>query len=447
MKGDIDKDLAQENLKRISANFELELLRLIKTLNLISQSKELYKGQITFIQALTDKYKLRLSDFTIRLLDLERKSREPAPAADSENLFATPRESPLTPASVAGIVYEIRDYLNEISGDIEKNKNEYLQKLDSIYSVYNLQLGASQTDLDLKLRELQKEIARVAESNGSGIDEKGKTEEVTGIDYVKPSLRQPETVKPAEAETPRARNIDYIGPDEPRKETPRKAPPQAAATPKAKPEIKSTPKTASAEDDKETKIKNSYVIGAGLVILGVIVGVLFYDMLMRMWGVEEVPVSGVKTYSATEARKEPAAQAPAAVTKEEVIAPEAPGKAADAVKQNNNILPIAKPEAVIDGEKAEEAAEVKPPSLPLKTENQPETRPAEPTAGASVNYTVIGVGANVRSGPGMGNDVVTVVKEGDVFKGLGEKQGRWVKIQAPDGKEGWISAKVIRETN
>jgi hypothetical protein len=445
MKGDIDKDLAQENLKRISANFELELLRLIKTLNLISQSKELYKGQITFIQALTDKYKLRLSDFTIRLLDLERKSREPVTAAGTENLFASPKDSPLTPASVAGIVYEIRDYLNEISGDIEKNKNEYLQKLDSIYSVYNLQLGASQTDLDLKLRELQKEIARVAESNGSGIDEKGKTDEVIGIDYVKPSLRQPETVKPAEAEAPRARNIDYIGPDEPKKEIPRKAPSQAAPAPKAKPEIKPAAKTASSVDEKETKIKNSYVIGAGLVILGVIVGVLFYDMLMRMWGVEEVPVADVKTYSATEARKEPPAKAPAAVTKEEVKAPEAPEKAAESVKQNNNLFPIAEPAP--ESEKAVEAGEVKLPSAPLKTDMEPETPPAEPPAGASVNYTVIGAGANVRSGPGMGNDVVTVVKEGDVFKGLGEKQGRWVKIQAPDGKEGWISAKVIRETN
>jgi hypothetical protein len=344
-------------------------------------------------------------------------------------------------------VYEIRDYLNEISSDIEKNKNEYLQKLDSIYSVYNLQLGASQTDLDLKLRELQKEIARVAESNGSGIDEKGKTEEVTGIDYVKPSLRQPETVKPAEAETPRARNIDYIGPDEPKKEAPRKAPSQAAPAPKAKPEIKPAAKTASSEDEKEAKIKNSYVIGAGLIILGIIVGVLFYDMLMRMWGVEEVPVTDVKTYSTTEARKEPAAEAPTAVTKEELKAPEAPRKAADAVEQNNNLIPIAKPEAVVDGEKADEAAEVKSPPVPVKTEMEPETQPAEPPAGAAVNYTVIGAGANVRSGPGMGNDVVTVVKEGDVFRGLGEKQGRWVKIQAPDGKEGWISAKVIREAN
>lgn len=408
MKGDIDKEFAQENLKRISANFELELLRLIRTLNLISQSKELYKGQITFIQSLTDKYKLRLSDFTIRLLDLERNSREPSHAHDSESLFGVPREPALTPAAVAGIVHEIRDYLNEISSDIEKNQNEYLNKLDSVYSVYNLQLGASQTDLDIKLRELQKEISRVAESNGSGLNEKEKTEEVTGIDYVKPTLQQPETVKP------RVRNIDYIGPDEPPKQVSHKAAPQAASA-KPKAEIKSTPKTASADSDNDAKIKNSYFIGAGLLILGIIVGVLFYDMLMRMWGVEEVSVVDAETYSVSSTKKEPAAESPASV-KKEVKAPEAPAQT-----------------------KAEPAT---PPDAKL-----PGQAPAEAPAGGSANYTVVGVGANVRSGPGMGNDVVTFVKEGDVFKGLGEKQGRWVKIQAPDGKEGWISTKVIRETD
>ena len=434
MKGDIDKEFVQENLKRISANFELELLRLIRTLNLISQSKELYKGQITFIQSLTDKYKLRLSDFTIRLLDLERNSREPSHAHDSENLFGVPREPALTPASVAGIVHEIRDYLNEISSDIEKNQNEYLNKLDSVYSVYNLQLGASQTDLDLKLRELQKEISRVAESNGSGMSEKEKTEEVTGIDYVKPTLQQPETVKP------RVRNIDYIGPDEPKKQVSQKAAPQAAASAKPKAEIKSTPKTASADPDKDAKIKNSYFIGAGLLILGIIVGVLFYDMLMRMWGVEEVSVVDTETYSVSSIKKEPAAESPATIEKDEVKAPE------DAAQKNNS-FPLAKPAADVKGDKTEPSVQTAAQSVPPPNAKLPGQAPAEAPAGGSANYTVVGVGANVRSGPGMGNDVVTFVKEGDVFKGLGEKQGRWVKIQAPDGKEGWISTKVIRETD
>lgn len=420
MKGDIDKDLAQDSLKRISANFELELLRLIKTLNLISQSKELYKGQITFIQALTDRYKLRLSDFTIKLLDLERKSREPQKGGDGENLFTAPKEQELTPSAVADVVFEIRDYLNGISDEIERSKEEYLQKLDSVYSVYNLQLGASQTDLDLKLRELQKEIARASESNGSGQKEAVTAEDVTSIDYVKPSLRQPETVKPAETVKPRERNIDYIGPDEP----PASAA-QTAPSAKPKPEIKSTPKTAEAgTDDKEAKIKNSYVIGAGILILGVVVGVLFYDMLMRMWGVEKVPAVDGTTYSTTETVKEPAAVIKQPEAVKEPAAPKAPE--AEAAKK-------------------EEPVQTKPALTLPAVEKQPEPQ-TQPPASDTVSYTVIGVGANVRSGPGMGNDVVTVVKEGEVFAGTGEVQGRWVRVRTSDGSEGWISTKVIRET-
>jgi len=40
-----------------------------------------------------------------------------------------------------------------------------------------------------------------------------------------------------------------------------------------------------------------------------------------------------------------------------------------------------------------------------------------------------------------------VVKEGDVFSGTGETQGRWVRIRTSDGSEGWISTKVIQETH
>ncbi|MFI5323831.1 MAG: hypothetical protein ACHQ6U_09930, partial [Thermodesulfobacteriota bacterium] len=256
MKGDIDKVQTQENLKRISANFELELLRLIKTLNLISQSKELYREQMTFIQAVTDRYKLRLSDFTIRLLDMERKSHAASLAQDTDNQFSTQKEPVLTPSSVIEVITELRQYFNQISTEIENNKNDYLNKLDSVYSVYNLQLGASQTDLDLKLRELQKEIARVPDSNGSGGDEKDLTDDITQIDYVRPSLQQHETVKT------KSNRIDYIGPDEPIKRVPNKTTAQATPNTKTKTETKTETKantaSAEAEADKNAKIKNSY---------------------------------------------------------------------------------------------------------------------------------------------------------------------------------------------
>ena len=79
MKGDNQKDLVQESLKRISANFELELLRLIRTLNFISESKELYKDQIDYFQSMIDKYKLGLKDFTINLLEAKGRRMKHAP--------------------------------------------------------------------------------------------------------------------------------------------------------------------------------------------------------------------------------------------------------------------------------------------------------------------------------------------------------------------------------
>ena len=438
MKGDIDSGIARESLKRISANFELELLRLIKTLNLISQSKELYKGQITFIQALTDKYKLGLSGFTIKLLDIERKSREPAPVRGPDDLFAPPGKTELSPASVAGIVGEIRDYLDDISIEIEKNKNEYLGRLDSVYSVYNLQLGASQTDLDLKLRELQKEISRISETNGSGVEEREAPGDVTGIDYVKPSLQQTETVKPRE------RNIDYIGPDEPKKQTPQRPAAQAQDA-KPKPEIKSTARAVTEESDKDAKIKNSYILGAGLLILGIIVGVLFYDMLMRMWGVEEVSVVDLKTSTNAVSLNNAKPKIPPPAVKEKPAAHAAADSDRDKAKESSKLIrpPVPGDEKTVADA---DSAAVKDKSFTIPPQaKEPAPVPASSKPGASVNYTVIGVGANVRSGPGMGSDIVTIVKEGEVFKGLGEKHGRWVKIVASDGKEGWISEKVVRE--
>jgi hypothetical protein len=49
-------------------------------------------------------------------------------------------------------------------------------------------------------------------------------------------------------------------------------------------------------------IKNSYVIGAVLLVLDIIVGVLFYDMLMRMWGVKEVSVVDFKSNASRQIR-------------------------------------------------------------------------------------------------------------------------------------------------
>ncbi|MFI5324081.1 MAG: SH3 domain-containing protein, partial [Thermodesulfobacteriota bacterium] len=184
-------------------------------------------------------------------------------------------------------------------------------------------------------------------------------------------------------------------------------------------------------------------------ILGIIVGVLFYDMLMRMWGVQEVSVIDVKTYT-SQANKAAKKVPPPQTAKEQVKAPSVHDAAKEKIREDKNIPPQIqppqepakeKPVDIVSDQLQSKAEKVAANKQPLVQKGQSFQTAA---TGTVVKYKVIGVGANVRSGPGMGNDVVTVVNEGDVFSGLGEKNGRWVKIQAPDGKEGWISAKVIQ---
>ncbi len=193
----MDNDTAQESVKRISANFELELLRLIKTLNLISQSKELFRTQAAGMEAFTSGYKIRLNDLKAKL------ARAGEPEAASGDPFAPPTGRPHVPDYIYGITEDIENYLNEIGSDLEKLKAEYLGKLDTVYSIYNIELGASQTDLDTRLRELEKELLGVLSTARAA-----KAPEPVAQAFTPPSA--PEEKASEKAFVPR---VDYIGPD------------------------------------------------------------------------------------------------------------------------------------------------------------------------------------------------------------------------------------------
>lgn len=49
---------------------------------------------------------------------------------------------------------------------------------------------------------------------------------------------------------------------------------------------------------------------------------------------------------------------------------------------------------------------------------------------------------NVRSGPGMDNEVIFTVGKGVPFKVLG-KQGQWIHIEHADGDRGWIHQSLV----
>jgi hypothetical protein len=51
---------------------------------------------------------------------------------------------------------------------------------------------------------------------------------------------------------------------------------------------------------------------------------------------------------------------------------------------------------------------------------------------------------NMRSGPGTHNPVVSTLKQGTELQILGESNG-WLQVQAPDGKQGWVSGSYVEQ--
>jgi outer membrane biosynthesis protein TonB len=443
----MENDTARESVKRISANFELELLRLIKTLNLLSQSKELFRTQAAGMEAFISGYRIRLNDLKARLA---RMGDAPAASGDP---FATPSERPPVPDYLFDITRDIESYLDEIGSDLEKLKTDYVGKLDTVYSVYNLELGASQTDLDTRLKELEKELIRAV--GPAPAAEKAAEPETAPV--VHPVPPTPEETAPERTFVPR---VDYIGPDptvdnittlKPNGKKPEEAetkPPEKTEQEKSeKKEVKTAKPSGQAA---QAGFKSPYVMNAVLLIMGLILGVIFYDALMRTWGIQDY-TSGRKIE----------AQAPVSAPAEAPAKPEAEGKAAAANQQPKE--PAAAPKPVEPAPRRVEIPAITEPEKPQQETAQTETgetasatgadaepAPAETTsaavktAGAGA-YTVIGAGANVRSGPGMGYDVVTEVSGGETLTSTGEVRGRWVKVTVPGGGEGWISSKLLRE--
>jgi|GEM_PF-1881257 len=430
------KELSRENLNRLSSDFEVELLRLIKTLNLISQSKELYKNQVEEIESISNNLKIRINDFTIKLLEIEKGARESAREYRSDFSSSADNNESNDYETIIKEVNEFREKINVVDKDIERAKVEHLSKLDSFYSVYNLELKASQGELDTKLSDIKELLAvavpepAVQESAAPEIPSAPEPSEAEGNG----SDEQPMPEPPPVREAPQAQQSEFQKPFN--TEPPKRSINLSHLKPKG--------------DKLSIYASNGIIVGIIFLFFGALVGISSYYLLDYIGG-DEAPHGlreGIYSEDSITLKEEYSSQTTPDINTSpvnETLKKEVP------VKQQTVKIEPEDTNSTIVEEPEQETPSANIPlkyfkDEPVKTASLDTSAAPDADIAADV-YTVVGVGANVRSGPGINHSVSTVVLEGDEFVALGERRGIWIKVMTPDGTEGWISKKVVKQIN
>jgi hypothetical protein len=192
------EDLVNKELSRLSHDFELDLIRLIKTLSLISQSKSILEKHTEYLKARSAEFQKRLSDFTITLLELEKEIGE-SRHTHSE-LGKDPNDK--LNKKIERLKVILGDYLayaKEMSHNLKKTSEEHINSLELAHRLYTQELCSSQIELDSRLKELQSNLSKTVAEVGALTNEREATPqkseegEPKGISPAdEPAVRPPE---------------------------------------------------------------------------------------------------------------------------------------------------------------------------------------------------------------------------------------------------------------
>jgi hypothetical protein len=153
------ENLVNKELNRLSHDFELDLIRLLKTLSLISQSKSILEKHTEYLRGRSAEFQNRLSGFTIALLELEKEIGE-FPQIPTE--VGKELKDKLN-RHIERLKVILRDYIaytREMNGNLEKTSGEYINSLELAHRFYTLELQSSQIELDSRLKELESKLSK-----------------------------------------------------------------------------------------------------------------------------------------------------------------------------------------------------------------------------------------------------------------------------------------------
>ena len=446
----------EEQIARISNNFESDVLRLIKTQSMIKSSEEIINDEVQFLKTNIELIGSKIDEISIKtseineLLQLSAEYKEHSSAHIERNL-----NDYLNTLTVHN------NELNTLKNNLEERLSTGTESLKSLQKYYIAELKAFQEEVDSNLGIFKDQLKESIDSQANNNNHKNETVELeTVVDQSTKNngSNEPETLeKPEQKEVPsepikaseptRKKEQGYKYNGEPErlkgeferyKESFSKQKTRDPYTKKAGTEDLYHQKMFSSSIPRRSRTKSAdlrkYVV-ISILIVWVLAVCGFYFYFLKKDEIKSANSSEFQNrafyneefsnndYMASnngfgEDTSESALISPLENNYDGNVEP---------TLENNNVNEVFEDYSLPD-------SDIEETELPEKEEIA--TLPV-------YDYSVIVKKANIRMGPGKNYSIINTLSFGQQLQSLNETKGVWIKIKSEDGDIGWIGKRLI----
>ncbi|NIP31633.1 MAG: SH3 domain-containing protein [Candidatus Dadabacteria bacterium] len=387
-----EQRLFEKKLNQLSSNFELDLLRLIKTQSFISMTKDVMGKEVNTLRTKSTDFQKKLKEFSIKTIELEEElSRLDVNNTDYKNKYLQ---------NLREILHDCRDYSDVLSKDLNTGLTDNIEKLDSLHRFYLMEMEVFRKELDNRIGILQKQFSDTAKEDSllsDNIDHDiyniydRKVYENSGVNFDEMGLDDIQELSEEDI------IVDEI--------------------------ISSSESNLENESDLSG---NNYGYFLFFVLLIVAFGLGYYnfDKIDKSTYTLRHKLLNVLNIDMFRNEKESSMN----------------------TSFNEDIKSKELDNEILQNKRLDKSSGVEK----VKSENINELKTNDgdnPSKESSDTYVITGKYANIRTGPSIYYDLVVTMMPDQKMKSLGEYNGHWLKVRTNDGKEGWISGKLIKKTD
>ena len=145
------EESVEKEINKLTSNFELDLLRLIKTQSFISMSKDVMNNELNVLKDKSLEFQKKLKEFSIQTIEIEEEMNSTLKAEnDLVNEYLK---------KIRELLHNSRDYTDYISKDLNTGLTENIERLDSLHRVYLNEMEEFRKELDNRLGTFQTDIS------------------------------------------------------------------------------------------------------------------------------------------------------------------------------------------------------------------------------------------------------------------------------------------------